>query len=168
MATTSHTMATKEVNITERSIGSSGSDHEHDPSQIRHLERQNSSERLSAMERWWLWEFSAWFICFAALIGMIGFLIPMNQRPVPDWVLSQSWRGYTVGFSVSINSVLSIFSTVVKSMILIPVAAAIGQAKWNHFFSSGHELADFSRFEAAGRGPLGAVLLIWRMRGRYV
>lgn len=155
-------MAGKEVNITERPVGPSASDNDH----VYSLERQNSDKHTSAMERWWLWEFSAWFICFAALIGMIGFLIPMDQKPVPNWVLSQSWRGYTVGFSVSINSILAIFSTIVKSMILIPVAAAIGQLKWNWYFADGHRLADFSRFDAAGRGPLGSVLLIWRMKGR--
>lgn len=143
-------------------IPASPSDHE-----FAESKRQNPQDTPSLVERWWLWEFSAWFICFAALLGMIGFLVPMDQRSVPNWVLSQSVRGYTLGFSVSINSILSIFSTVVKSMILIPVAASIGQLKWL-WFSDGHKLADFQRFEAARSGPLGAILLFWAMKGRQV
>lgn len=96
---------------------------------------------------------------------MISFLVPMDQQPVPNWVLSQSVRGHTIGFSLSINSIISIFSTVVKSLILIPVAASIGQLKWL-WFSDGHKLSDFQRFEAARSGPLGAVLLFWAMKGR--
>ncbi len=96
---------------------------------------------------------------------MVGFLYPADQKAVPKWVLSQTIKGYTLGFSVSINSVLSIFSTIVKSAVMIPVAASIGQLKWL-WFSDGHKLADFQKFDAAKGGPLGSVLLIWAMKGR--
>jgi Protein of unknown function (DUF3176) len=129
--------------------------------------RPDPARGQSLVERWWLWELSAWLVCTAALLGMAGFLAPADQKPVPKWVVSGTIRGYTLGFSISINSVLSIFSTVVKSAVMIPVAASISQLKWL-WFSDGHKLSDFQRFEAAKSGPLGAVLLLWAMKGRSV
>lgn len=118
-----------------------------------------------SVERWWVWELFAWFICVAALLGMVGFLAPTNQKPVPKWVLSQEFNGRTYGFSVSINSILSIFSTIVKSALLIPVAASISQLKWL-WFSDGHKLSDFQLFDAAKGGPLGSMMILWSMKGR--
>lgn len=126
---------------------------------------QQRDEKLTFIEKWWLWEFFALFVCFAALMGVVGFLKPADQKPVAKWVISQTVGGFSLGFSVSINSVLSIFSTLIKSMVLIPVAEGIGQLKWL-WFSDGHRLSDFQRFQAAESGALGAFLLIWTMKGR--
>ncbi|KAK5053886.1 hypothetical protein LTR84_001848 [Exophiala bonariae] len=123
------------------------------------------SRTSTYVDRWWLWEVSAWVVSFAALASMIGILGAVNNKPIPQWGIRKNIRGAEYSVSISINALLSIFATIMKTALIIPVAASLSQLKWNWFLSE-NRLLDYQKFEAASRGPLGSVILIWTLRGR--
>jgi hypothetical protein len=125
------------------------------------------------IDQWWIWEIFALLVSCSALAGMIGFLFAVHDHPIPQWHVKghitlgkgdhQYQRYYDL--QITINSILSIFSTILKGTILIPVAASLSQLKWT-WFHEGRPLMDFQMFDAANRGPLGSILLIWNLKGR--
>ena len=125
----------------------------HDP----HAPRESLKDRL------WLWELFAWFLCSSGLVAIAVILAVSQDRPMPTWTARATKDG--ASFTVTVNSVISIFSTLVKSTLLIPCVASLHQLKWM-WFKEERPLADIAKFESAGKGPLGALQLIWTLRGR--
>jgi hypothetical protein len=140
------------------------SDHEKTPSS--HGSSTDLSPKPSKYERWverlWLFEIFALVISTLALLGLVILLQVTNGEKVPNWTIRPK---HTKAFTVTINSVISIFSTLVKSTVIIPVAACMGELKWL-WFNAGHSLTDIQVFDSAARGPLGAVIMLWSFRGR--
>jgi len=62
---------------------------------------------------------------------------------------------------LTLNSVVALLTTFIKSFMMVPVAAAISQQKWNWFSSTGRKLRDFGIFDEASRGPLGSFKLLF-------
>lgn len=121
-----------------------------------------------SVDQWWLWELLAWAVAVLAFLGIIILLQTRNHKPVPDWTIKTTLSGRTYETKITINAVISLFSTVLKSMIMIPVAAAISQLKWLWFHNGRNKLSDVQLFDAANRGPLGSIVLLWQMRGRQI
>lgn len=118
-------------------------------------------------DNWWLWEIVAWLTSLIGLIGIFALLFPIREKPVPNWEVTNT-HVKSFEFKVTINSVISILATLVKSSLFVPLAAALGQQKWLWFQGGAQKLSDFQQFDAANRGPLGSLILIWSLRGRYV
>jgi hypothetical protein len=123
----------------------------------------------SIMDRFWLLETISLFVSFGALAGLVGLLKAYDNRPLPQWSTSGTFqvrdrftRNYSL--SVTLNSVLSLIATVFKICLGFPVAASLGQLKWD-WFADGHKLADFQLFDSA-RGVLGSLTLLWTLRAR--
>ena len=67
--------------------------------------------------------------------------------------------------SISPNAMISTLSTLSKSMILVAIAATIGQQKWQYFGrGQAKRLMDIDLFHEASQGPFGAVKFVLRMR----
>jgi hypothetical protein len=83
---------------------------------------------------WWLFEILS--LCFSAVCMTIilAILLLYNGRPLPMWHLA-----------ISFDALLSLFSGVAKSALLLPVAEALGQLKWDWYVVS-INLASQSRF----------------------
>lgn len=92
---------------------------------------------------------------------MVAILGVYNGKPTSN--RSLTIRGRTA--QITINIVISLFATIMKSGLIVPVAAGISQLKWNWFYR-GHPVTDFQLFDSAKQGPLGAVTLLWSLRGR--
>lgn len=116
----------------------------------------------SIVEKWWLFEFFAWFLGAIGLIAIVVILRTTEGKPTPNWYVKSKYS--SVKLAVTINSVISLFSTLVKSTLLIPVIAGMSQLKWV-WFRQGHHLSDYQRFDSAAKGPLGSLILIWKFRG---
>ncbi|KAF2647844.1 hypothetical protein K491DRAFT_784470 [Lophiostoma macrostomum CBS 122681] len=129
---------------------------------IEPASRMNSSSlnrfnRLRAL--WidgWITEFLS---CGLAVIAFIGLVVTL--RIFNGHVLTE------VPLKISINTLAAVFSAVTKSSLLLPVAEGISQLKWA-WFSRGRPLSDFEGFDSASRGPMGSLLLVFRLRGRNV
>ena len=117
-------------------------------------------ERL--LEKMWLFEFFALTVSLLAMIGMILLLVFTKGSPPPVWEIRPP---HTKPLAVTLNSVLSIFSTLVKSTVLIPVVASLGELKWL-WFRKGRSLGDMQVYDGAAKGPLGALAMLWVFRAK--
>jgi hypothetical protein len=114
------------------------------------------------MEKLWLFEIIALAISVMGLIAIIIILRVTEGERVPTWQIKTR---HTKPLTVTINSVISLFSTTIKSTVLIPVIAAMGELKWM-WFREDHRLTDMQVFDSAAKGPLGAAIMLWTFRGR--
>ncbi|KAE9980911.1 hypothetical protein BLS_008101 [Venturia inaequalis] len=146
----------KDVHVNTKDLDQSGTPGNGDSSPA------SSSHSSSTVEKWWLFEFFAWFLGAIGLIAIVIILRTTEGNPTPNWYIKSKYS--SVKLTVTINSVISLFSTLVKSTLLIPVIAGMSQLKWV-WFRQGHHLSDYQRFDSAAKGPLGSLILIWKFRG---
>ncbi|KAH9864234.1 hypothetical protein J1614_010168 [Plenodomus biglobosus] len=59
----------------------------------------------------------------------------------------------------------NILGKVSSAALIVPTSEALGQLKWNWFHSL-QAMWDFEIFDKASRGPLGALMLLYRTKGR--
>ena len=70
---------------------------------------------------------------------------------------------------ITINSLIAIFSTVMKAALSLPITASVSQAKWDWFHQEGGQaLADLEMYDQASRGLWGAVRVLTEIRWRYI
>lgn len=113
-------------------------------------------------ERWsrfatdrWIWELCAMLMSLSSLVAIVLVLRLHDGRPLPDWP-----------FSITINSLVSIFSTIMGFTLLVPIAEGISQAKW-HWFQQYRALRDVEVYDQASRGPWGSLKMLWGIRWRW-
>lgn len=122
----------------------------------------------------WVWEILACVLAVACLVAIIIILALRQNHPVPNWPNM-----------ISINSWVSIFTAIMKAAIMLPVGegefhgrlgsdgglllliddVGISQLKWL-WFKSPRPLMDMEEFDSATRGPWGALLLLFSLRGQ--
>lgn len=124
---------------------------------------QSQALKEPLKDRLWLFEVFAWLLCALGLAAIAIILGVTQGKPIPTWSTTDKHTG--IKFEVTINSVISLFSTLVKSTLLIPVIASLHQLK-RIWFKEERPLAHVSIFEGAGKGPLGSAVLIWTLRGK--
>ena len=101
----------------------------------------------------WAMEYTGLAIAILSL-GSIGAILGIyNGRPLSDWP-----------YGINMSTILSVLATVLKGSMLLPVCACLSQLKWLWYHRSTQKLDDFEVFDAASRGPLGAVLLLCRLK----
>lgn len=136
----------------------------------RDVERHDVSSALG--NDWWAWELIGIIGSAAALIGLAILLKRVDNKQQPIWGGEYYCvKGGTICRQtpqVSLNSVISLISTVAKICVLIPVTKGLGQLKWVYFAEKDRVLADFETFESATRGLTGSAMLVWRLRARCV
>ncbi|KAK4446695.1 hypothetical protein QBC34DRAFT_440696 [Podospora aff. communis PSN243] len=72
-----------------------------------------------------------------------------------DGVALASWT-----FPIQPNSVISIFITISKSALLLPISECISQSKWFRFSKTPRPLIELQDIDEASRGPLGSAQLL--------
>ncbi|KAI1139212.1 hypothetical protein F5Y05DRAFT_341383 [Hypoxylon sp. FL0543] len=101
---------------------------------------------------WWLFEIIAWVVSAAALAAIIIILAVTDEKPLPQWPMS-----------ITLNSVISCMSTLMKAALIIPVAESISQLKWV-WFKKAESLEDIQTFDEASRGTWGSLKLLFRTK----
>ncbi|KAF2475904.1 uncharacterized protein BDR25DRAFT_253533 [Lindgomyces ingoldianus] len=133
---------------------------EYEPFQIQQPRERGPKRNIfwTAIWEWWLLEISCLTLSVAALVGIVILLDKYDNKPLKDW----PW-------SISPNSVLAVFSTIIKTLALLPIADCIGQLKWT-WFARGQPLPllDFEIFDSASRGILGSIFLLFRLRFMHI
>lgn len=94
---------------------------------------------------WWRWEILAMLLSITCEAAIIIILVTMDGKPLSRWTSK-----------VSLNATISIFSTIAKSAMLVPVAECISQLKWSHLVKQ-RKLKDLEAFDKSSRGPLGSL-----------
>jgi Protein of unknown function (DUF3176) len=67
---------------------------------------------------------------------------------------------------ISLNAIISVFATISKSALLVPVTACVSQLKWRHFEYNARALKEMDVFDRSSRGPLGALELLMSVNWR--
>jgi hypothetical protein len=90
----------------------------------------------------------------AGALLAIGIILNAHDGgPVPEW-------------KFSLNSVVAILSMVASMGALYVASHGISQLKWIHFADSNpHNLTDITIFDAGSRGVMGAMELLWWVKG---
>ncbi|KAF7194174.1 hypothetical protein HII31_04411 [Pseudocercospora fuligena] len=109
---------------------------------------------LNGTKSWW-GELLAMTISVCALVSIAGILFAYNGKPRSTWQAI-----------IRPNTVVSALSTLSKSAMLMAIGQGIGQLKWVYFARRPHRLLDFEIFDAASRGPLGAVRILYSVNRR--
>ena len=125
---------------------------------LKSCSQQPQRKRFAALENFhdrWSWEILGAIVSILAIIVIVVILQLYDGRPLEDW-----------SFSITLNSLVSLFAAVAKSAMLIPVGEALGQLKWLWFSRQAHTLQDFQAFDDASRGPWGAFQLILSTRAK--
>ena len=100
----------------------------------------------------WLPE-TAGILTSVLLLYILSYLLNVfDGRPVFEWK------------SITLNTVVSVLSTASKAALLYAMSQLISQWKWILFTRTSRPLLDFERIDAASRGPVGSLMLIWRWR----
>lgn len=128
-------------------------------------EQSNTEESLNGTDDYWKWEIAGVVGSALALMGIIVFANHFDNKPTPSW--SMSVAKYNKTFTVTMNSILSLLSTIAKICVLIPVSKGLGQLKWVWFAKKERSLRDIETFESASRGLTGSALLMWKLKFRY-
>lgn len=92
----------------------------------------------------WKWEIANSAISIVALAATIGTLLPHQNQPLPQWP-----------FHISINTLLSIYSVVLKGSATFVIQSCISQHQWL-WMRQKRPLADIVRYDSAGRGVWGS------------
>ena len=110
-------------------------------------------KRSSLRQDWWLYEIGGAVLSFVCLVAIIIVLYRFHGQPLAAWKMP-----------IALNSLISLFSTIAKAALLLPVAACISQLKWHYFAEKPHALTELQVFDEASRGPLGALQLLWELK----
>lgn len=107
------------------------------------------------IHQWWGWEVIGLLISVLCTTAVAVLLDHVHKQPLSDWP-----------FDMEPNTLISIFTTLAKSSMLVAVTQAINQLKWEFFHSQPRKLHHLEAFNDASRGPWGALLFVYRTRGR--
>ena len=110
-------------------------------------------DKVSAVRLWWV-EISSCVFALLTMIAIVATLYPHQGKPLPQWP-----------YHLSVNTLLSIYTAVLKGSIITVVSECIGQFKWK-WFRQERPLIDLNIYDEATRGPLGALKILWLLRLR--
>lgn len=103
----------------------------------------------------WLAEILALTFSAACLIAIIVVLRVYDSKTIPE-----------IPFGLTLNAIVSILAAGSKSSLLLAVAGAISQLKWNWFTTQRRKLEDIQEFDDASRGPGGSLTLLFTINIR--
>ena len=95
----------------------------------------------SSWLRTWRWELVASLFAIACLAANLAILLTIDGKPLRSWKVAH--------VSITPNTLISIFSTLAKSSMLLPVTEGIGQLKWIFFHRRAHKLSLVQTFDNA-------------------
>ncbi len=88
----------------------------------------------------WIWETASATVAIACFACIVGILLTVNDKPVPNWPSG-----------LSVNAILSVLVTVIKGAVGVTIAECLSQLKWS-WFKQQRKLVDLSTFNDASRG----------------
>lgn len=102
--------------------------------------------------RLWMTELTALVAAVASFAVLVVLLVVFDGRTIFQWQ------------GITLNTIVSTLSVVMKALLMHSVAECVGQWKWILFHRSKRSLWDFERIDLASRGPLGSLYLIFQRK----
>lgn len=128
--------------------------------------RKQQRNRRSAPVKFWTWEIISLFLAIGLIVAIVAILSHFEGRPLPDWP-----------FGINLSTLVALLSTILRTLMLVAVAEALGQLKWTWFshpaplsssVATPRPLHDFHVFDRASRGILGSMSLLKTVKHRNV
>lgn len=104
---------------------------------------------VSELFQAWIWEILSCIVAIAALVAFAVILRVYNGSSLSEWP-----------HVITINSIISILVTLIKAMVVVPLAEGLSQLKWSWFEERERSLEDLVTFDEASRGIWGASKLV--------
>ena len=106
-------------------------------------------------DKWWIETICALLsVCCVLAIWIL--LKQQDTHPFPQWPSS-----------MTLNAVISALATLAKALMAVPVAACLGQLKWDRFGqNSSVPIAEFESLDDASRGTWGSIKLLVKPKRR--
>ncbi|KAK7224177.1 hypothetical protein V2G26_012180 [Clonostachys chloroleuca] len=104
---------------------------------------------------WWP-EFVACFLVVGSFCALIGTVYPFQGQPLPRWP-----------YGLSINTLISIYVIIFDMALMLIISSALGQLKFL-WFQKARQLSDLQAFDEGAKGPWGAIVFLWVLRGRHI
>lgn len=119
--------------------------------------------RRSSALTFWTWEIISLLLTIGLIVAIVVILSHFEGRPLPDWP-----------FGINLSTLLAMLSTILRTLMLVAVAEALGQLKWTWFSHPARSsstpmprpLHDFHVFDRASRGILGSMRLLTTVKHR--
>jgi hypothetical protein len=121
------------------------------------VSKQPSNTKPSALRNF-ITETLCLAVATASLLGLVAILRKYDNRESPEWHARRT--------SVTLNTVISILSTVFQGSLLMPVAQSISRLCWT-WYTKPRPLVDVCYYDSASRGALGSIRLLLRLRFLY-
>lgn len=102
--------------------------------------------RVLGFTRFFLW----YYLSILALVAFVAVLAIYDQKPNPQWVSG----------SITLNTVMSVTSTVFRLGLVFTLATCISQLSWTWFSKREKPLYHMARFDKASRGAIGSLQLL--------
>ncbi|KAJ8116651.1 hypothetical protein OPT61_g1971 [Boeremia exigua] len=100
----------------------------------------------------WTAETGSYIISILALAGLTATLLVHQDKPLPQWPQL-----------VTINSIISLFSLLMRACVGVVLAEGISQCKWN-WYRKAKKLDHIERLDSASRGSWGSFTLLYHFR----
>jgi hypothetical protein len=130
-----------------------------DKAQYLHPNRRKKTTALIPLRAsGWALEISACALSVLTILTTAAVLGYYNGHPLP----------VVLSYNVKLGSVLSLFSTIIKGAIGLPLSAGLSQIVWSKLRQGRRPLIDVALFDHASRGMMGGVALLWSQHGKLV
>ena len=97
-----------------------------------------------------MFEILSWSISLVCMVGVVCIYAYLKDKPIPN--------GDVLTYANALGKIAS-------AALIVPTSEALGQLKWSWFRQS-NAMWDFEIFDKASRGPWGAIMLLFRTKGR--
>ncbi|CAO2655607.1 Nn.00g044100.m01.CDS01 [Neocucurbitaria sp. VM-36] len=114
----------------------------------RKLAQYNASQNVFKR---WLFEMGCWLTSALCMVAIIVIYARIRDQPLLKSGSALTW--------------VNVLGKIASAALIVPTSEALGQLKWNWFHES-KAMWDFEIFDKASRGPLGALMLLYRTKGR--
>ena len=99
----------------------------------------------------WIWELGSLMLSTCCVGTIMVLMLQYDNKPLPEW-----------NYGLTFNGVISVLAVIAKSSLILPIAEAISQLKWNWYWKSRRPVLDFHFLDGASRGPWGCLMLLCR------
>jgi hypothetical protein len=111
--------------------------------------RKNTKGALAVTS--WMPEIVSYLISLFALGAIVAVVRARDRKPLPDWPSP-----------FTINFVVSVFTSILKAAMMMPVSEALSELKWL-WFADSRLVSDMDDFDLASRGPRGSLQFLFRL-----